>query len=255
VQSELDKYFTTPNYRCLEPSAKLLFYAYAAGKFKSDLPCGKFIAMDYMAGADLPPEFCRDAAKGFAHICGSLPAGGKKDQCRQAFPSNGRDCKSAQCREDFSLYSALSGTNQAGCPASYKRECGAFFTKSPSGCSAVLKELGSVYCKALLAHKSEAAIYAAKINDQERLRKEELQKERRKSDLQKEELRKKELREEELQKEKLRKEQLREKEIHEKEMKRQELRRIEIQKAEQKAAEQKLINDINKRARQALGGK
>ena len=132
VQHRLDRYFTTPNYKCVDPSTKVLFYAYAAGKFKSDLPCRKFFTGDNVTGANVPPEFCREVSKGFAYICDAPQAGSRKARCHEAFPSSPSDCKTPVCMENFNLYSALKDSNMSGCPDKYKNECGAFFTKSPA---------------------------------------------------------------------------------------------------------------------------
>jgi hypothetical protein len=155
VQSTLDKYYGTPHYRCLNPVTKVLFYAYAAGKFSSDLPCRKFFEGDNVTGAEVPPEFCREAAKGFAHVCDHPHAGNKKARCHEAFPSSRSDCKTPVCLESFNLYSALKDGKVTDCPGKYLTECGAFFAKSPSFCSSILEKAGEVYCQGLAAHEHE----------------------------------------------------------------------------------------------------
>ncbi|MDO8804439.1 MAG: hypothetical protein Q7R35_08405 [Elusimicrobiota bacterium] len=153
VQHKLDKYFTTPNYQCVDPSVKVLFYAYAAGKFKSELPCHRYFEGDNVTGAKVPPEFCTGAAQGFAFVCNHPKAGNNKAKCRQAFPSNRDDCSNADCLDNVSLYSALKDNNLSGCPEKYMSECAAFFTKSPTSCSVILEKLGGIYCQSLSAHE------------------------------------------------------------------------------------------------------
>ncbi|MEI7529663.1 MAG: hypothetical protein WCK76_12055, partial [Elusimicrobiota bacterium] len=140
---------------CLNPVTKVLFYAYAAGKFSSDLPCRKFFEGDNLTGADVPPEFCREAAKGFAHVCDHPNAGKKKAKCHEAFPSSRSDCTTPVCLESFALYSAIKDGKTDGCPEKYRTECGAFFAQSPSYCSSILEKAGGVYCQGLAAHHHE----------------------------------------------------------------------------------------------------
>lgn len=155
VQNKLDKYFHTPHYQCMDPSTKVLFYAYANGKFKSDVPCYKFLDGDNLAGAKakLPPDFCRGAADGFAALCSNPKAGSNKEKCREAFPSSRDDCKTEGNLENFSLYSAIRDNNLSGCPEKYMSECSAFFTKSQSACQPILQNLGGVYCQAAAMHQ------------------------------------------------------------------------------------------------------
>ena len=155
MQSTLDKYYGTPHYRCLDRVTKVLFYAYATGRLASDLPCRKFFEGDNLTGADVPPEFCREAALGFAHVCNHPKAGNKKAKCNEAFPSSRSYCKTPLCLESFKLYSALKDGNMNGCPEKHLTECGAFFVRSPSFCSSILQNAGGVYCRGLAAHEHE----------------------------------------------------------------------------------------------------
>ncbi|MEI7528446.1 MAG: hypothetical protein WCK76_05825 [Elusimicrobiota bacterium] len=154
AQSGKENYFHSPNYQCVGPSTRVLFFAYAAGKYKSEQPCRKYLAGDNVSGASVPPEFCREAAKGFAWVCDK--AGSSKARCRMAFPSSRDDCKNPECVENFQLYSALQDGSRAGCPKAYAGECGAFFSKSPAGCAGVLEKLGETYCQSLSNHLSSA---------------------------------------------------------------------------------------------------
>ena len=150
---KIDKYFTTPNYQCMDPAVKVLFYGYAAGKFQSAKPCFQYFKGDNVAGARVPPDFCEGAGQGFDFVCNHKDAGKNKARCHEAFPSSREDCKSSECLDNFSLYSALKDNNMSGCPENYMSECSAFFTKSPSICSVILEKLGGIYYPTLAAHE------------------------------------------------------------------------------------------------------
>ena len=167
VQHKLDKYFNTPNYQCVDPAVKVLFYAFANGKFKDEEPCRQYFKGDNLAGAKVPADFCTGAARGFDYVCDHPKAGANRTKCHEAFPTNRDYCQQTECFDNVSLYLALKDNNLSGCPEKYMSECAGFFTKSQSSCSSVLEQLGAVYCQTLNIHEASGNSADQKKRDEE----------------------------------------------------------------------------------------
>jgi len=159
------KYFDSPNYQCVAPANRVLFYAYAAGRYSDESVCQKFLAGDSVSGARVPPEFCREVAKGFSYICEVAPAG-DRSRCREAFPADKRSCRTQECVENNSLYQALKDNNISGCPDKYMTECSVFSTRSSSVCSLILDKVGALYCQTLLTHENSVTPEMAKKREE-----------------------------------------------------------------------------------------
>lgn len=153
-----DRYFASPNYKCLDPSNRVLFFAYAAGRFNSngEAVCRKYLTGDSVEGARVPPEFCREVSKGFAYICDMAQAR-DRGRCREAFPSDSRNCRTQDCMDNNRLYLSLRDNNMATCPEKYMTECGVFSTKSASVCSLILDKVAGAYAQTLETHERNAS--------------------------------------------------------------------------------------------------
>lgn len=149
-----DKYFWSPHYQCLDPASRVLFYAYAAGRFNvnSEAVCRKYLAGDSVEGAKLPPEFCREVAKGFSYICDIAPAR-DRSRCREAFPADSRNCRTQDCMDNNRLYLSLRDNNISACPDKYMTECGVFSTKSGSVCSLILDNIAGTFAQTEATHE------------------------------------------------------------------------------------------------------
>ncbi len=156
VMDKKDKYFSSPNYKCVDPASRVLFYAYAAGRFNTggEGICRRYLAGDSVEGAKVPPEFCREVSKGFSYICDMAPSR-DRSRCREAFPSDRRNCRTQDCLDNNSLYAALRENNIAGCPDKYMTECGVFSTKSASVCSLILDKVGGLFCQTVALHEQK----------------------------------------------------------------------------------------------------
>lgn len=169
-----DKYFWSPHYQCVDPANRVLFYAYAGGRFdpKGEEVCRQYLAGDSVEGAKVPPEFCREVAKGFSYICDMAPAR-DKSRCREAFPADSASCRTQSCVENNRLYLSLRDNNIAGCPEKYMTECGVFSTKSNSMCSLLQDKAVELYAQTVLYHEQNASPEKKRRMEEERKKEEQ----------------------------------------------------------------------------------
>ena len=158
VLNKKDRYFGSPHCKCIDPSNRVLFFAYAAGRFNlnGEGVCQQYLKGDSVEGARVPPEFCREVSKGFSYICDMAPAR-DRSRCREAFPADSRSCRTQDCLDNNRLYLALRDNNIAACPEKYMTECGVFSTKSASVCQLILDKIAGVFAQTIATHEQNAS--------------------------------------------------------------------------------------------------
>lgn len=169
-----DKYFWSPHYQCLDPANRVLFFAYAGGRYdaRGEEVCRKYLAGDSVEGARVPPEFCREVVKGFSYICDMAPAR-ERTRCREAFPADAANCRTQSCVENSRLYLSLRDNNISSCPEKYMTECGVFSTKSNSMCSLLQDKAVELYAQTVLHHEQNPSPERKRRMEEERKKEEQ----------------------------------------------------------------------------------